>query len=399
MNLFFLLKNELLAIAHNKALLLTVFGGVLFYSFLYPLPYISQVPREQDVIVVDLDESGLSRTLTRMVDATPQVHIVDHASTIEDAQKRILQNNYAGMLVIPQHFYRDLAHGKNTQLAFAGDASYFLVFSTVLEGMVTSGQTLAAKVKVMRMLQNGESLPFAKNAYSTIKLKLHPMFNEAEGYVNYVIAAVFILILHQTLLMGLGILFGTENHKLNQSGFPKQQAYWIATPALQLLLARVIFFIGIYTILSLYYLGPCLVIYDLPRLAPLGDLLFFGFLFLLTTSLLGIALGTVLQRKEHCILIVLLSSLPLVFSCGFIWPKSAIPTGIDYLMQLVPAVPAIQGFVKLNQMGANVQQISPQILQLTMQAGFYFLIALLFLGKRRMKFLQGTKISGLYIQS
>jgi ABC-2 type transport system permease protein len=32
-------KKEMAAIFKNPAILLTVFGGVVFYSFLYPLPY------------------------------------------------------------------------------------------------------------------------------------------------------------------------------------------------------------------------------------------------------------------------------------------------------------------------------------------------------------------------
>ena len=37
-------KNELRAVFTNQAILLTVFGGVLLYSFLYPLPYTKQIP-------------------------------------------------------------------------------------------------------------------------------------------------------------------------------------------------------------------------------------------------------------------------------------------------------------------------------------------------------------------
>lgn len=100
-----LIKHELLAVFTNHALLLTVFGGVLFYSFLYPLPYAKQLPREQTVVVVDLDGSGLSRRLIRMVNATPQVDIVSRAYSLAQAKEQMIQNKLAGILVIPAHFY------------------------------------------------------------------------------------------------------------------------------------------------------------------------------------------------------------------------------------------------------------------------------------------------------
>ncbi|MCK5914696.1 MAG: ABC transporter permease, partial [Deltaproteobacteria bacterium] len=208
MNLWQLIKFELQAIFTNHALLLTVFGGVLFYSFLYPLPYAKQLPQQQAVIVVNLDDSQLSRRLIRMVNATPQVDIVSQAHSLAEAKKQMIQDKLAGILVIPANFYRDLLRGKSPTLSYAGDASYFLVYGTVLEGMVMAGKTLAAEVTVTRLLMSGQALELAKKQYNAISIGLHPLFNESGGYVNYVIPAVFILILHQTLIMGIGILGG-----------------------------------------------------------------------------------------------------------------------------------------------------------------------------------------------
>lgn len=115
--------------------MLTVFGGVVFYSFLYPLPYAKQIPREQTVSVVNLDQSQASFQLERMVDATPQVKIVQRDHTIADAKQAFLDKKVAGILVIPEHFYKDLLLGKSPTLAYAGDASYFLVYGTIVEGL------------------------------------------------------------------------------------------------------------------------------------------------------------------------------------------------------------------------------------------------------------------------
>ncbi|MCZ8500814.1 hypothetical protein O9853_06150 [Vibrio lentus] len=73
-----LLKQELLAVLRNPVVLLTVFGGVVFYSFLYPLPYANQVPQQLKASVVNLDKSQSSYQLERMVDATSQIDLVRH---------------------------------------------------------------------------------------------------------------------------------------------------------------------------------------------------------------------------------------------------------------------------------------------------------------------------------
>ena len=378
-----LFKAELRAVFTNPALLLTVFGGVLFYSFLYPLPYISQVPREQQVVVADLDNSQFSRRMTRMVDATPQVRVVRQAATIAEAKDLFVRDKLAGMLVIPENFYRDLLLGARPSLSFAGDASYFLVFGTVLEGMSGAGQTLAAQVKVNRMLMSGQAMQLAEEQYTPVKLRLHALFNEAEGYVNYVIPAVFILILHQTLIMGIGILCGTENERLPQQRADGVRPYWLEVSPFALAFVRGVVFFGIYTLLSLYYFGSCLMIYDLPRLGSYYDIFFFGVLFLFSATFLGMALGALLKRRELATLLVLFSSMPLIFSCGFIWPEAAIPHFISILVQLVPVVPAIKGFVLINQMGASLQQVLPQIIQLSVLGLFNYALAVLLLARRK----------------
>ncbi|MBU3954681.1 MAG: ABC transporter permease, partial [Proteobacteria bacterium] len=313
MSFFQLFKAEVGAVFTNIALLLTVFGGVLFYSFLYPLPYVTQVPREQQVVVVNLDDSLLARRLVRMVDATPQVQIHSEAPSLAQARERLIEKKLAGILVVPENFYRDLLLGRQPTLAFAGDASYFLVFGTVLEGMGAAGMTLAAEIKVTQLLMSGQALALAQEQYSAITLGLHAMFNETQGYVNYVIPAVFVLILHQTLIMGMGILGGSENEQQKEG----KTGHWQTASPAALLLARTLIFMIIYTLLSLYYYGPAFVFYDIPRLAAMGDLALLNLFFLLPVSFLGICLGTILPRRELAILIVLLSSMPLVFASGF----------------------------------------------------------------------------------
>jgi ABC-2 type transport system permease protein len=279
----------------------------------------------------------------------------------------MIQNKLAGMLVIPAHFYRDLLQGKSPSLSYAGDASYFLVYGTVLEGMVMAGKTLAAEVTVTRLLMSGQAMELAKQQYNTIGIGLHALFNEAGGYVNYVIPAVFVLILHQTLIMGTGILGGSQNEQLKTGKI----LYWQNVPALNLLLVRTGIFLIIYVVLSLYYFGPSFNFYDIPRLATIANLTLLLIPFLLSTIFLGVALGTLFPRREIATLIVLLSSMPIVFASGFIWPASAIPTPILTILQLIPAIPAIKSFVLLNQMGAGLQQITSLVTHLCLLSLLY----------------------------
>ncbi|ANO35215.1 ABC transporter permease [Vibrio breoganii] len=344
-------KLELRAILTNPVVVLTIFGGVVFYSFLYPLPYAKQTPNEQHITVVNLDKSKVSYDLERMVDATSQIHIVDRAHTIKHAKQQFLDGDVRGVLVIPEHFYRDLLLGKSPTLSFAGDASYFLVYGTIVEGLARAGGTLAAQAKVARLVMEGEPIESAAKHHASIDVNMKPTFNVTGGYINYVVPAVFVLILQQTLVMGVGIVGAT---------IAKRES-WAR------LLARVVCFTGFYYVLSAYYFGWSFDYYSVSRLANPFELFMFGTPFLLSACMIGLFLGMIVPRRELVTVLVLMSSMPLVFSAGFIWPLESIPQPLVWASNLFPSTPAIQGFLKLNQMGADFSQVVSQYFILLLQ--------------------------------
>ncbi|MFN1601946.1 ABC transporter permease [Vibrio harveyi] len=349
MTLWQLIKTELRSVMTNPVVVLTVFGGVVFYSFLYPLPYAQQTPREQPIAIVNLDGSQTSLTLERMVDATPQVKVVTRLHTIADAKQAFLNREITGFLVIPEHFYKDLMLGSSPTLAYAADASYFLVYGTVVEGLAQAGGTLGAQVKVSKMVIDGVPLSMASHDYSAIKLNMKPTFNPTMGYIEYVVPAVFVLILQQTLIMAVGLQTGTQRHG---------RGYWSQVPTGALLLVRTLVFVAIYYLLSAYYFGFSFERLNVNHVANASELLTLLLPFLLGCCGLGIWLGYLLPRRELVTLVVLVSSMPLIFLAGFIWPVESIPAPLLWFADLSPSTWAIKGFLALNQMGATWQQVA-----------------------------------------
>lgn len=376
MTIFRLFTSEVKAVLSNPIILLTVLGGVVFYSFLYPLPYSHQTPVEQKVTVVNLDKSRTSFQLERMVDATPQVQLVNRASSIDEAKDRFLSGEVNGILVIPEHFYRDLLQGKSPSLSFAGDAAYFLVYGTIVEGLASASGTLAAQVKVASLLAQGEPISTAFTHYSASNLNIKPTFNPEIGYLSYVVPAVFILILQQTLIMGVGILSGTQKYGVG---------YWSSIPTLKLVFMRSTTFVAIYYLLAMYYFGFSFNYYQIHRLADPLILLALLAPFLYTSSFIGIILGNVLPRRELVTVVALFSSMPLIFCSGFIWPLEAIPEPVIWISQLFPSTLAIQAMLKTNQMGAAFDQVISLWELMWAQFCFWGMWAIMFDRKYRLK--------------
>ena len=126
----------------------------------------------------------------------------------------------------------------------------------------------------------------------------------------------------------------------------------------------------------LFYFGFSFDFFHIPHLASAYDMITFGIPFILSTIFLGIVFGGLLKNQESATPVILLTSLPLIFSAGFIWPKEAIPEFITYFSLLFPCTPAMQGFLKLNQMGAEFSGVLVQYSILWLQVVLYLLLAI-----------------------
>ncbi|PMN68339.1 ABC transporter permease [Enterovibrio norvegicus] len=364
--------NELCRLFSNPAVVFTVFGGIIIYSLLYPLPYANQLPRELHIAIVDHDQSQQSRTFIRMLDATPQVQVVKQLGSETESSPYFASAEIEGVVTIPQHFYRDLLLGKSPVVSVGGDASFFLTYGTIVEGVVATGSTLGAQVKVQRALMHDTPMPLAAQQYAPFSLNAVPVFNPTTGYGDYVVPGVFMLILQQTLLIASGML-GISAGNAN------------ATPALarssKSLWARTAILTGIYCIMAMYYLGASLEINGVNRMAEPLQLAAVILPFLLATIGLGSLIGIAIKRAEIITLIVLLSSMPLLFIAGFVWPSSALPTWLNVIAQFAPSTLVIQATLQLNQMGADFHSQLGHLTQLWLQATAYLGLAFYLKGK------------------
>ncbi len=369
------LKFEFKNIFTNFPIIITIIGGVVLYSFFYPQPYINEVVKTLDITVVDLDKSETSRDLIYSMDATPQINVLREDLSIDDAKQAIIDKKVSGLIIIPSNFNRDLALHTSPTIAIGADANYFLIYGSIVEGAITSILTHSASIKITNLLLQDIPLKEAKKSFTPYSLKPINLFNANMSYTYYIVPAVFVLILQQTMLMGLGLL----------GGFYAELKQRYDAPIWMKITSRVLIFGTLFFTHMLFYFGFAFEFFNIPHQASAYEMITFGVPFILATIFLGIFFGGVLKNQESATPIILLSSLPLIFSAGFIWPKEAIPTLITYMSLLFPNTPATQGFLKLNQMGADFSGVLVQYSLLWLQAVLYLLLSIYVLRGEKLK--------------
>ncbi|WP_342727566.1 ABC transporter permease [Bradyrhizobium sp. B097] len=340
-----------------------LFLAPLVYGIYYPQPYLNQILRKLPIAVVDNDLSDLSRQIVETLDASGTLSVTVRARTLAEASTAIDRGYAFAAVQIPPGTERDVLKGLTAHIPVYADATYLFIFRSTAGAVATAIGTLASEL-VSRGARSDGSLVKAKLAsLSPANVLLQPIFNPVGGYASYIVPAAFILILQQTLLIGAAMLTGTAlaNSRNTVAGvFGRGVAHLtIYLPALAL------------------YLIVLPRIYGFSTLGHLPQIFALATVFLLATSFLGQAIGAWFTRPENATILLLATSLPQFFTAGFAWPREAIPPAATALGRLFPADSAIDGLVRINQLGASIWEVSHDWLRLWCLALGYFVLAVI----------------------
>lgn len=366
-----LLFAEIKILIQEPSILIAIIGGLVFYSFLYPQPYLNEVTTSIPVVVVDLDNSATSREFIRLANASAKVDITRIVHSEKEIENIIIKEEAMGVLTIPTNFEKKIIRGESPNVGMAANASYFLIYSGVMEALTGASAGLSAKFQIKNLLLNGTPLSFAGQRIQSIRYQGEALFNPVMGYASYIIPAAFILILHQTLFLGVGV----HTIFLREKKDARELEIWKNSHPASILFTRALVYIFLYLLGIFYYFGIIFSYYGISHLANPWVLIMLSMLLVWTTFCFAITTTKFIPFRENLMHIVLISSIPIIFSTGVMWPVEEIPKPIIWIMQLIPGTSGIETILKVNQMGASLQEVFSSLKILLMLSVLYTLTA------------------------
>lgn len=352
--------NEWRRVLANRGALALLFLAPLIYGIYYPQPYLTQILRKIPIVVVDNDLSDLSRTIVQNLDASGAVRVAASAGTLVEAQAIIDSGRAFAAVGIPPGAERDMLKGVTVHLPVYADATYLFVYRSTASNIAAAINRVSSDLALAGARNDGSLARATLASASPANILLQPIFNPVSGYANYVVPAAFVLILQQTLLMGAAMLTAGTS---------------IRGSAMTSVLGRGIAHLTIYLpAIALYFLV-------LPRIygfSALGNPVQWALLaalLILATSFMGQMTGAWFKRPETPTLIFLATSLPQFFLAGFSWPREAIPDAVLAAGRIFPSDMAIDGIVRINQLGAHLWEVAHDWLGLWILTIVYFTLA------------------------
>jgi len=332
----------------------------VFYGVFYPQPYLGQLVRKIPIAVVDDDRSALSRRLIQTLDADEAISVAVRAPALDVAQEALFARQVFGIVEFPPDTEREVLKGNAARVPAYVDSAYFIIFNRTLQGILEGAADTNITNASRGNRQDGAAVKLALAAQSPIEMLMEPLYNPTGGYASYVVPAAFVLIIQQTLLIGAATLAGL--------GFAPRAA---ATG----LLGRAFAHLTIYIPALALFLVVLPRIYGFSTLGRLTDMALFAVPFVLATSLMGQAAGGFFKHRETAVLVFVATTLPQFFLVGVSWPREMIPPLLDEVRRVFPSESAIDGLVRINQMGATLSEVRADWLYLWLLAAIYFILA------------------------
>ncbi len=211
LDIYYVWINELKHIFKDAAILILFFLVPFIYPLLYTSIYTNEVVREVEVIAVDDSQSSTARAFVRKVDATADVEIVGYASDIEEAKEAIRKKEAYGILYFPEDFSRKLHTQQQTQVMVYADMSSMLFYKNMLLSATEVSLDMGADIRVGAVGYGTQEQD--QSTMQAVSSEWITLYNPQNGFASFLIPAVLVLIIQQTLMLGIATIIGTRNDK------------------------------------------------------------------------------------------------------------------------------------------------------------------------------------------
>lgn len=369
-------RQEFKQVLRDEGVLIFCVIVPLVYPLLYSWVYNNETVREVPVVVVDMSHSHQSRQFIRMCDASPDVKVISHALDLDEAKSLVSRQVAKGIYYIPEDFATKLNRMEQSTISVYCDMALMLTYKAIYQTAMAVSTKMGAMMQVA--LAGNYTAREDVITVSPLEVEEVPMFNPQGGYGTSILPAVLMLIIQQTLALGIGLAAGTARES-NPDGdlVPAHPAY---SGIYRIVGGKALCYLMVYAVMGTYLVAVVPKLFGFMQLAPWQNLMALMVPYLLACVFFGMTVSCMVRYRENVILLIVFVSLPLLFLTGVSWPQSNIPGAWQGVSWLFPSTFGVRAYLRLNSMGASIGDVTFELRCLWVQVAFYFGMACLVYG-------------------
>ncbi|WP_417708300.1 ABC transporter permease [Roseibium aggregatum] len=298
--------------------------------------------RDIPVAVVDHSQTGISRVLIQMVEATRVVKVTERLTSIKDAETAIKAARVRAAFILPEDLSQRVARSPAANLGTppsTDEETSRPVAQWIVDG---SDTMIAGAIKSLRNMPLSELNRQASNR-STPTFEVALFFNPEQRTAINIVPGLVGIILTMTMIMFTSAAIVRERERGNMEML-------INTPVrpIELMIGKIIPYIFIGLVQTAIILGLGHLLFNVPFGDRILDLFVGTLLFIGASLSLGLVLSTIAQSQLQATQMTVFVLLPSILLSGFMFPYEGMPVIAQYIAEAFPAthfMRMIRGFV------------------------------------------------------
>lgn len=362
--------DEFRMILTDGGAMLILLFAMLIYTTIYSIAYGREVVESVDIAIVDEDNTPTSRQIIAGLRSGPNTRLAYNSVDMSSAKELYLRRKVHAIVYIPDGLERDLLAGTQANIALMLDGSHLLVYRQVLEQATKDVLLQGAMVEVMRLVADDVDAATALTIASPVSYSGHVLYNPSLGYGSFVMPSVVVVIIQQTLVIGLAML-AVRRRSLGL--IPKVDSLLVAT---RNVIAKILVYVIIYGINLTIILLTIWPIFGFPNAGAPTDVALLMLLYIVAATALALTLSHLFTRREAPLMLLLWSSVPILLLAGVSYPHEAFPEWLYAVGRIFPSSSAVSAFVMVGTAGASLADVSGNIAQLLLLGTIYIVCAI-----------------------
>lgn len=367
-----IVRREINWIFTDIDLLAMLIVAPLFYSFFYATMYMNKVETEIPVAVYDEDHSAESLSFMKELNAHPKVKITSELTSLNDIEKHLIEEKVQGVIFFPNDFSKNLRLNKVAKIKIYLNTHRFLHSNDLNKAVNEIALSKGNDIKIEYFSSKGFSNEQAEELSEPLNDDIRLLFNPSESYGDFLIPAILILVLQQTLFMGLGQSIAKENEE--------KRFYELKTlssgDSFIAITGKISFYLLLYLSYALLFFSVHLNVFKIDFRGSYSAFIIMSILLFLSISFISLILCSFFSKKVHALILISFTTYPIFFFTGYSWPTFAMPEIAQTIGALIPTTAYMKAVHRIVSMGASTEHVLVELINLTVLNVVLFLIVL-----------------------
>ena len=319
-------------LSHPVYLLSSIFA--MLFCYLFFLTMMSEgLPQQLPIGIVDGDNSSMSRTLERNLNASPQMEIAAKYSSFTEARKEMQEGRIYAIVDIAPGFQADLLANRQPAITFYVNDAYLVAGSLAYKELtyiseLMSGFILQQSLQARGITGEENLMPILQ----PISVDTHQIGNPYTNYSVYLSNVLLPGVLQLLIIMFTIYAIGVE---IKQNTTRE----WLATgneSIMAALTGKVLPHTLLFTLLGLIGLFLLYGVMGFPMNGSIAWISLAMFLFVIAHQSIGIFIIVLFQRLRDSISVGVFYGLLSFTFAGFTFPIEAMPRGVQVFSWAFP---------------------------------------------------------------